>query len=426
MASPRKLLDSVSGDYAVVLADDSGHNAWVNSKALELAGIDADTRDPEGGTIERDAQGNPTGVLLETAARLIDDVVTPWTERQLVDAAAHSIAVATRYGIVGLKDAGAFNHAAIPFRALDQAGRLTLHAASCVPTPYEHRTTPLNYAAIEAARDAHASENVHTHFVKLFLDGVPTPARTAAMVEPYLADKTHGHDYTGLLHLDPELLKQDVIELDRRGFTVKMHAAGDRSVRVGLDAIAAARRANGKSGLRHELAHAGYISKQDLARFRELNAVADFSPYLWHPSPIIDAVLAAVGPERGPRYWPTKDLLATGAEIAPGSDWPAAVPDANPWIGIEALVTRRDPREESDGVLWAEQAVSLSEALRIFTLSGARALRLDDVSGSVVEGKFADLIVLDRHLFEIPVDQVGETQVDMTFFKGSLVHERGP
>src|SRR5690606_32770498 len=135
-------------------------------------------------------------------------------------------------------------------------------------------------------------------------------------------------------------LAQDVAELDRRGFTVKMHAAGDRSVRAGLDAIEHARKVNsageGKDVLRHELAHAGYVDPVDIPRFAALDAVADFCPVLWHPSSIIDAVISAVGEPRGKEYWPTRSLLEQGAHVVAGSDWPAAVPDQNPWVGVEA------------------------------------------------------------------------------------------
>src|SRR5690606_25591221 len=159
--------------------------------------------------------------------------------------------------------------------------------AACIRTPYGRRTGALDFDAIEAERKAYKSRHVNTDFVKLFLDGVPTPARTAAMIHPYLPDERHGDHYTGGdTHIDPEQLAADVTELDKRGFTVKMHAAGDRSVRVGLDAIEAARKANGNSGLHHELAHAGYVDPSDIPRFAQLDAAADFCPILWHPSSI--------------------------------------------------------------------------------------------------------------------------------------------
>lgn len=420
--SPKAFLDELAPQHAVFLNDDSGHNGWVNSRALEIAGIDASTPDPVGGTIVRGADGEPNGVLLENAARLFDTVIPPWADEQYAAAARESARIANAFGITGLKDAGAFDPAALAFGLVDKAGELTLHAATCMLTPYGHREEALDYAAIAAERDRYATDHVHTNFVKLFLDGVPTPARTAAMLAPYVADATHGDNFTGGLHIAPDLLTADVIKLDEMGFTMKIHTTGDRSVRVALDAIEAARNANGDSGLRHELAHAGYVHPQDVARFSQLNVVADFSPYIFSPSPIIQAVISAVGSERGSRYWPTRDLLDAGAHIAAGSDWPAAVPSANPWLGIEALVTRKDPTASTPGTLWAEQRIELDEALEIFTIAGARALRLDQLTGSVEVGKSADIIVLNHNLFEVQPEQLGDTTVHQTYFEGKLVY----
>jgi hypothetical protein len=175
--------------------------------------------------------------------------------------------------------------------------------------------------------------------------------------------------------------------------------------------------------LRHELAHASYIHPDDVPRFAALDAVADISPVLWYPSPIVDAVVSAVGP-RGEHFFPVRDLLDSGALVVAGTDWPAVAPSANPWVGIEALVSRRDPSGQREGQLWPEQAVTLEEAIRIYTLNGARALKLDDLTGSIEVGKSADFIVLDRHLFEVPIEDVGETEVLMTFFVGRLIHTR--
>lgn len=424
LESPRKFLDDLSSTHAIYLNDDSGHNAWVNSKALALAGIDSDTANPEGGTIVRDSNGEATGVLLETAIMLMDDAIEPWTDEQNIAAAAHSARVMNSLGITGFKDAGYMKVPPMAFHALDQRGELNLHAAVCLATPYGKRTEPLDFADLEQNRERFASRNVHTDFVKIFMDGVPTPARTAAMIHPYVPDAQHGDNYRGSMHLSAERLTEDVIELDKRGYTIKIHTAGDGSVRVALDALEAARNANGNSGLQHELAHGGYIDPTDMPRFSELGVAADFSPYLWHPSPIMDAVISAVGEERGPQYWPTRSLLASGATVIAGSDWPSAVPSANPWVGLEALVTRRDPYGEAEGSLWPEEAVSLEQALQIYTTAGAKALKLQDVTGSIEVGKSADLIVLDRNLFQVPIDEVSDTTVQKTYFRGRLVYAR--
>jgi predicted amidohydrolase YtcJ len=282
--------------------------------------------------------------------------------------------------------------------------------------------TVLNVDDIDRVRAAHHSNLVATDFVKIYLDGVPTAARTAAMLEPYLprADGTRG---SGDLHVNPDVLARDVVELDRRGYTIKMHAAGDRAIREGLDAIAAARRANPEGRLRHELAHAGYIAPEDIGRFAELNAVAEFSPVIWYPSPIIDAVIEVIG-ERAKHYFPIRTLVASGAPLAAGSDWPSVVPSMDPWGGIQAMVTRSDPYHASTRTLWPEEAIGLADALRIYTLGGAAALRREAQTGSIVVGKSADFIVLDGNLFKMPPSQISAARVQMTFFEGRMVYQR--
>jgi predicted amidohydrolase YtcJ len=203
-----------------------------------------------------------------------------------------------------------------------------------------------------------------------------------------------------------------------------MHAAGDWSIREGLDAIAAARKANPGGTRRHEVAHAGFIAPEDIGRFATLNAVADLSPVIWYPSPIIDAVTAAVGEERGHHYWPTRSLVVSHAPMAAGSDWPSVVPSMDPWGGIESMITRSDPYKKSAEKLWPEEAIALADALRIYTLGGAAALRREQLTGSIVVGKSADFIVLDRNLFKIPSQGISDTRVLMTYFHGQPVYRR--
>ena len=421
--SPREVLDEYSGDKAVFFNDDSLHNGWANSRALELASVTHDTPDPDGGSVERDAEGVPNGVLLERATELVERVIPPFTPEQYQQAIRAGLETMASPGVTGVKEANGRDTGVAAFQAVDRQGGSSAHVATSLQTPTGHRTEPLDVAEFIEKRDRYRSENVHTEYIKMFLDGVPTVARTAAMLAPYVDDPNFEEGFTGPLHIDPDILAAEVAAFDRAGFTVKIHTTGDRAVRVALDAIEAARQANGPSGLRHELGHAGYIDPEDIPRFAALNAVADFSPYIWHPSPIINSVLTALGPERGEQYFPTRSLIDAEAPMLVGSDWPAAVPSANPWIGIEALVTRADPYGKTPGTLWLEEAITLEEALVLFTINGARALRLDGVTGSIEPGKYADLIVLDRNLFEVPITDVGETTVEMTFFKGNIVYQ---
>ncbi len=421
MDSPRKFLDRVSGDKAVVLTDDSGHNHWANSRALQLMGVDRSTQNPEGGNIVRDpGTGEPNGIL-EELFTWVKLAVPPWTLDELTRAAAYSIEQANRFGITGMKDASASALEVEAFYSIDQGPGLTANVATALYSESKANLTEKDISELVRLREKYQSTHVHTNFVKLFLDGVPTASRTAAMLAPYAASDAGEDDNYGPMHLQPDQIASTVTKLDKLGFTVKMHAAGDRSVRAALDAIEHARKANGDSGLRHELAHAGYIDPNDIPRFAQLNAVADFSPYIWFPSLIIDSLKGALG-DRAQYYWPARALLDSNAPLLAGSDWPSAVPDMNPWTGMEGLVTRRDPGGEFPGALWEEQAISLAEAVKIYTIEGAKALKLDDQAGSVEVGKAANLIVLRDNIFENPASDIGDTLVAMTFFEGRLVY----
>jgi predicted amidohydrolase YtcJ len=425
LGSPAKWLDKVSGDKAVILTDDSGHNHWANSRALALLGIDANTADPAGGKILRDSNTGEANGVLEEASDLIKQATPEWTLQQYTAGAAYSVEQANEFGITGMKDASASAVEVEAFYALDEQRKLTMYVAVSLLAETKGALTVLDFDEFVRQREKYQSLHLHTNFVKIFLDGVPTESRSAAMLAPYIPKHAGDEPNYGVMHLQPSDLAAAVARLDELGFTVKIHAAGDRSVRAGLDAIEHARKSNGPSGLRHELAHGGYIDPSDIPRFAALNAVADFSPHIWFPSLIMDSAIGVLG-ERGQYYWPTRDLIDSKARLLIGSDWPSAVPDMNPWRGLEALVTRRDPVGDHPGALWPEQAVSLEEAIELFTMGGANALKLEAVTGSITVGKSADFIVLQNSLFDIPSSQISDTRVTMTFFEGELVYAAQP
>lgn len=427
IASPRAFLDAAVGGRPVLLTDDSGHNAWANSAALMALGINRETPDPPGGRILRDAGGEPDGILLETAAVSAGAAAPSQTPAELERAVRHALGLLRSFGITAIRDASASPSIVRAWGGVARAEPLGMHVDLALETPHGRREAALGaevLATFVAAREAEARGTLHLDSVKFYLDGVPTAARSAAMLEPYQPDAAYPEPGTGELHLSATVLAQDLAAIARRGFRAKLHTAGDRAVRVALDAITAAREApDVPGGVHAELAHAGFIDPQDLPRFAALGAIADLSPVLWFPSPIIDSVRAAVG-ERGSRYWPARSLLDAGARVIAGSDWPSAAASANPWVGIEALVTRADPLGGQPGVLWPEQAVGLDEALRIYTANGAEALGLASETGTLAEGKRSDLIVLERNLFDIPAADIDSTRVLQTWFGGELVFEQ--
>jgi len=421
--SPRAWLDAISPEVAIFLQDDASHNAWVNSAVLAMAGIDRDTPDPAGGRIVRDETGEPNGLLYESAQRLVLDTRPDWTVAQYKMAIAEAVRQANSFGLTGVDEARAQAPMLDAYAQLDNEQALTAHVTANLQTPRSYRDTPLDPSEYQRLRDQYATEHLDTRYIKIFLDGVPTASRTAFMVQDYLPEEGVAEPTRGYLLVDADTLKQDLINLDKAGFTVKLHTAGDGAVRVALDAIEAARKANGSSGLRHQLAHAGFIDPEDMARFHELNATVDASPYLWFPSPIIDSIVGALG-ERGRRYFPIAQLHALGSDIVIGSDWPSAAVSLKPWGAIEALVTRRNPETDAPETLWPEQAITLEQALHIATLGGARGLGIESTSGSVEIGKSADFIVLDQNLFEVPVEKISETGVLQTWFEGAQVYSR--
>lgn len=211
-------------------------------------------------------------------------------------------------------------------------------------------------------------------------------------------------------------------EAGDRGLAVKIHCAGDAAVRTALDAIDVVRSFKGATPLTHHIAHAGFVDPTDIRRFKDLNVVADLSPILWYPNQIIDGIEQAVG-ERVRQYWPNRNLLEAGVLIATGTDWPV-IPNPDPWSGIEGLITRRDPNGQFDSALWPEQALALASAIEAYILSPARAMGNESLTGSLSVGKSADLIVLDRNLFEVAPSDIADTKVLTTFFEGRAVYQR--
>ena len=414
----KAILDAVTTEHPVYLGDSTVHAAWLNSPGLAAMGIDRETPDPQGGVIMRDPDsGEPTGVLVDNAAYNILKELPVYTDEQYQTALAWSMHEMNKVGVTTIKDALADARSLRAYRDLDESGRLTMKVSASIAwkmiwTDYEKNVRE---------RAEYATDNVGTEFIKIMLDGVP-PTRTSAMLDPYLPDEKHGDSFTGKLIHSPATLAEDMIYLDGQGLTVKVHATGDRAVRVTLDAVEAARKANGDSGMMHEISHAELIHPDDIPRFRELDVIAEFSPILWYPSPLVEVMSQVIGEERANRFWPTRSLLQAGAHIIYGSDWPSVVPDPNPWPGIEAMVTRQDPYGNFPGRLWPEQAVDLEAALRIFTINGAVAGKQADRTGTIEVGKSADFIVLDRNLFDIPVQDIGDTQVVLTVVSGEEVH----
>lgn len=425
-ASPRTLLDQYAPQHPVVLRDMTYHTAWANSAALRLAGVTRDTADPEGGRIGRDAStGEPDGLLYEKAQQFVRDFIAP-SPAQLRQAVHLARDTFHALGITGCKDAGASEAMLAAYADADAAGELQLHVAAHIVRRGLDLDLPVPLDTLIRWRERYRRPHLHTGFVKLFLDGV-APTHTAAFFEPYancLACDPVPHDPDAQLLIEPAELQRELIALDRAGFTVKMHAVGDRAANAGLDAIAATRAANGASGLRHEIGHCSFVRASDHARFAALDATAEVSPRLWFANPITPMQIVALGAQRTNRCHQIRALLDAGAEVVYGSDWPAAAVDANPWLGLAGMVTRKHPLGLFEGAVGADQAITLEQALPLFTRNAARAMGLEQRVGMLRAGHSADFIVLDAPIGAMSPRELASVRPLRTVFEGSTVFER--
>ena len=422
----RAMLDAVAPNNPVLLGDTSEHSAWANSRALAIAGVDRNTKNPSLGIVERDARGEPTGVLREDAVTLVRRHVPPPTDAQIRAALKSSADLMLSYGITSFTEAAAGYSSTVEkevavYAALSDSGALKQRVRLCLSW------TPGNAdsEAVIAARNTFTRVRIAVDCVKIFLDGVPTDSHTAAMLEPYegtVAGRMDEASRKGMLLLPQKTLDEAVTRFDSLGLAVKFHAAGDAAVRAGLNAIEAARRANGFSGVLHDVGHCTFVAREDLPRARAIGATFEVSPYLWDPSPINDDIAAAVGMARIQRVWPVREMIDAGALVVPGSDW-SVVPSVNPWIAVETLVTRENPGGSVRSFGKAE-AISLKEAIQLFTVNSARHRHLEGSLGAIAPGMLADLIVLSKDPYEIPARELHEIKVITTFIGGKPVFQR--
>ncbi|MDH6133407.1 putative amidohydrolase YtcJ [Kitasatospora sp. MAA4] len=426
----RAMLDAVVGDRPVMLTNRDGHGAWVNSAALRRAGLDRDTPDPADGRIEREADGSPIGTLQEGAMDLVAAHVPPATPEEahagLLAAQQHLFSL----GVTSWQDAmiGAFpgnpdNYGVYLRAAAD--GSLQARVVGALWWDRERGLDQL--PELEERRRGGQLGRFNATTVKIMQDGIAENF-TASMLEPYLDRCGCPTANSGLTFVGPEVLTEAVCALDRSGFQVHFHALGDRAVRQALDALAAARAANGVSDNRHHLAHLQVIHPDDLPRFAELGAAANIQA-LWaaHEPQMDELTIPFLGPERSALQYPFGDLQRAGARLVAGSDWSVSSP--NPLWGIHVAVNRavpvqapnaaadRKPREP----FYPEQALTLAQALTAYTAGSAWVNHLDDVTGTVEAGKYADLVVLDRDPFAHPVQEIGRTRVLRTYIEGRAV-----
>ncbi|BAU81640.1 metal-dependent glycoprotease [Streptomyces laurentii] len=418
----RRLLDSVVPDRPVLLSNRDHHGAWVNTRALELAGVTAATPDPADGRIEREPDGTPSGMLQEGAASLVGRLLPASTPAELLAGLLRAQRLLHSLGITGWQDAmlGDLDGRPDPSDAYMSAARdgsLTARVTGALW--WDRARGAEQIPELVARREKLRAGRFRATSVKIMQDGVAENF-TAAMTSPYLDGCGCATANSGLSFVEPRALRGYVSELDALGFQVHFHALGDRAVREALDAIEAAVAANGHRGNRHHLAHLQVVHPDDLPRFAALGALANVQP-LWaaHEPQMDELTIPFLGPERSAWQYPFGDLVRAGATLVAGSDWPVSSPD--PLAGIHVAVNRRDPDAGHGRVFYPEQRLDLPTALAAYTAGAAHVNGHDD-AGSLRAGNLADLVVLDRDILTAPAEEIAQARVERTYVGGRLVY----
>jgi len=411
----RALLDSLIPDRPVYLTDATEHAAWVNGRALEIAGIDAGTRSPDGGgVIVRSPDGSPQGTLRESAMELVATHLPTRTDAELRAGLDRALALAASLGITTLHEASADEATLRAYADAEAVDPLSARVRLFV------RVDPARGAGqvgdIVARRDRFPARLARIAGAKIFLDGV-LEGGTAALLEPYLDRRSWSGD---LRAPSSDSLAALVAGLEAAGLAAHFHAIGDRAVRVALDAIEAG---GSRTRARHVIAHLQLVDPADLPRFFELGVVASVQP-LWaqRDAYITDLTEPRVGPERSGRLYPIRSVLASGAVVAAGSDWPVTTMD--PLDAIEVAVTRRNEAAAAGPSWIPEERLTVEDAVRAYTVAGAYAAGMEVDTGMLTVGRLADIVVLDQDIFEVEPTEISETTVELTVMEGRIVHRR--
>jgi hypothetical protein len=415
--NPTKLLlDQAVPDRPAILYAADGHSAWVNSRALALAGITAQTPDPANGRIERDPQSDePGGTLREDAMSLVARIVPPRTDAELAAGLKRAQELANRFGITTVFSAATDEPGLRTFGAADSQGTLTLRVVAAInlADPLPDTLLP----KLRELRSRYATRLVRPSAVKLFADGV-IEARTAALLAPYLDRKGD----SGKPIYDPAALKDLAARLDRDGFQIHVHAIGDRAIRSALDAFAYTRSRNGAHDARHTITHLELINPADIPRFRALGVIANFQA-LWANGDeyLTKLTEPALGPSRSRWLYPMASVVRSGAVVTGGSDW--SVSSLNPLDAIETGITGR-PLGDTVQPPWnPAERVDLPTMISMYTINPAYANHAERETGSIEAGKLADLVVLDRNLFEVPIEEIHTVRVLRTLLEGRTVFQ---
>ena len=403
-------LDKVVSERPVWLSRVDGHAGWANSKAMEIAGITKETKDPEGGKIIRDEKGNPTGVFIDGAMSLVASKVPEPSKKQQKMAFQKALEQMRSHGLTGAHDAGVSVEHWEMYKDFADRDSLTTRIYAMVAGA----GATFDTLAQDGPVKSYKNDMLALRGVKLYADGA-LGSRGAAMIEPYSDDSGN----RGLLFANEKEMTRKILKTSSAGFQTNVHAIGDRANRVVLNAFANVRDSLGKQGLRHRIEHAQIVSMDDIPRFKQLDIIASMQPT--HATSDMNMAEDRIGSERMKGAYAWQTFLDQGTVVASGSDFP--VEHVNPFYGLYSAVARQDHEGNPEDGWYPEEKMSRKEALRSFTLSAAYAAHREDALGSLEPGKWADFILIDRDYFEVPASQIWQTEVLQTWVAGEKVYQ---
>lgn len=414
----KKFLDEVVKDIPVSFSSEDGHSKWVNSKTLELAGITKDTKNPVGGIIERYPETDePNGTLRENAADLVYDIFPVYTVEELMKGLEKYQKMVLALGITTVHDAylDAGSNETEAFRTLEKNKKLKMRFRASLYIDPEKGIEQIQSLIDE--RKKNTGDLFQTNSAKIFVDGV-VEGSTAYLKQPY----QHQPKNYGELLWNIDSLNQICSALDKENFQIHVHSIGDAGTSVTLYSFAFTEFQNGKRDSRNSITHLQLVDKQDINKFKELGVVAIPQPYWFSKDDYYYNIqVPYLGQKRADEEYPMKSFFDEGVVVASSSDYPVTIP-CNPLQAIQYGITRSEfNTTDSSEILWPEERVTLEQMIRSFTINGAYANFLEKETGSIEVGKKADIIVLDKNLFEIPVTEIHKAKVLMTLFEGKEV-----
>jgi predicted amidohydrolase YtcJ len=413
----KKVLDEIFPAIPVFLEGYDGHTYWANSKALGFAGITKSTPNPRNGEIVRDpSTGEPTGALKESAGDLVAKVVPKASYVEKLNALRAAMKWANQNGLARVHSCGGdFENLDLLQELRDDKQLSVRFHIAYLANPPELRSQDLE--TVETAHKKFHDEWIDVNSVKFFLDGV-VESHTAAFLEPYTDDRST----KGSLFWDPEKYKSAVAQLDKLDFQLYTHAIGDYAVRTALDTYEFAGHQNHTKDHRNRIEHIETITAADIPRFGKLGVIASMQPLHAYPDEdTLDVWARNIGPDRASRAWVWKSIALDGGHYTFGSDWPVVT--LNPWEGIQTAVTRQTSDGKPPGGFVPAQKLTVAQAVQGYTIDAAYAGHLEKSEGSLETGKVADVIMLDRNIFEVDPHTIDQTKVVLTIVGGQIVYE---